>query len=85
MSALQWSHGDVAMEITLMSDVDEVLHRPSMEPWRCSHGDSLSRSRMVITLLCLQWSHGDVAMEISSDVIPTRCGSSTAFNGAMAM
>ena len=36
---LQWSHGDVAMEIFEEFARPVLLEIPSMEPWRCSHGD----------------------------------------------
>ena len=70
VSALQWSHGDVAMEMRRQDSPLRYLPAPSMEPWRCSHGD---RTSVITARPCssyLQWSHGDVAMEIGSRPIP---------------
>ena len=76
-----WSHGDVAMEIRVFGgNLAAPVYRPSMEPWRCSHGDNLHEH----VRADLQWSHGDVAMEMSNGVRVLRARPMT-FNGAVAM
>jgi|GEM_PF-4291719 len=67
---LQWSHGDVAMEIGRNAATDDGYETdPSMEPWRCSHGDLTEPLEYLVvrdipSMEPWRCSHGDV--EIST-------------------
>ena len=53
---LQWSHGDVAMEIDSEANLTAYVVLPSMEPWRCSHGDAKQAKLQESAPPALQWA-----------------------------